>query len=310
MNAPVISTPDWAGALLAGDRLALARAITAVENETRDARAILALIADRLGRARVVGFTGAPGAGKSTLVGAFCAELRRRGLTVGIVAVDPSSPLTGGAILGDRIRMTRHAGDDGVFVRSLASRGHLGGLSRTAQRVVDVLDAAGKDVVLVETVGTGQSEVEIADIADCCVVVTAPGLGDEIQAIKAGILEIADVLVVNKADNPLADRTARQLGHSAGIRNVPVVKTIAVSEQGIDGLADAVLGATTRRGPDATARRARRLARLVRGLALDRLRRALDRIDAESVVAANPDLDQAAGALVEHLLPHLAAGRF
>jgi LAO/AO transport system kinase len=189
--------PDWIEHLLAGDRAALARAITAVENETAEAPLVLKAIRPALGRASVVGFTGAPGAGKSTLVSAYVAELRRRNLGVGVVAVDPSSPITGGALLGDRIRMTAHATDPGVFIRSLASRGHLGGLSRTASRVIDVMDAAGKDVVLVETVGAGQSEVEIADVADVRVVVLAPGLGDEIQAIKAGILEIADILVVN-----------------------------------------------------------------------------------------------------------------
>jgi LAO/AO transport system kinase len=171
-----------------------------VENDAPEARGVLRAARALTGHALVVGVTGAPGAGKSTLVGAYVAELRRRDLSVGVLAVDPSSPLTGGALLGDRIRMLTHAGDPGVFVRSLASRGHLGGLARSAGAVVDVMDAAGRDVVVVETVGVGQSEIEVTDLADIRVVVWAPGAGDDVQAAKAGILEIADVLVVNKAD--------------------------------------------------------------------------------------------------------------
>uniref|UniRef100_UPI000E663A01 methylmalonyl Co-A mutase-associated GTPase MeaB n=1 Tax=Desertibaculum subflavum TaxID=2268458 RepID=UPI000E663A01 len=243
----------WIGGIARGERAALARAITAVENETGEALAVLAAIRARLGRALVLGVTGPPGAGKSTLVAALIGELRQRRLTVGVVAVDPSSPVTGGAILGDRIRMGRHAEDDGVFVRSLASRGHLGGLSRTAQRVIDVMDASGRDIVLVETVGAGQSEVEIAGIADLRIVVVAPGLGDEVQAIKAGILEIADMFVVNKADQPLAERTARQLAAAASLaeRDGPppqVLKTTATSGEGVAALADAVLAQRGRTG--------------------------------------------------------------
>jgi LAO/AO transport system kinase len=278
-NAPAAAAdavPGWLPALLAGDRAALARAITAVENETPEARAVLQGIRGRLGRALVVGFTGAPGAGKSTLVSAYVDVLRRRGLGVGVVAVDPSSPLTGGAILGDRIRMTRHSGDAGVFVRSLASRGHLGGLSRTAARVIDVFDASGRDVVVVETVGTGQSEVEVAEIADVRVVVNAPGLGDDVQAIKAGILEIADVLVVNKADLPFAERSARQLAamaaqRSAGKTAVPVLQTSASSGQGVEDLADAIVAIGRRKRPDPRAR----TRRLLQNLALDAVRRRL-----------------------------------
>lgn len=302
--------PVWLDGLGRGDRLALARAITAVENQTADAPHVLAAIQDEIGRALVVGFTGAPGAGKSTLVAAFAAELRRRGKTIGIVAVDPSSPLTGGAILGDRVRMGRHATDPGVFVRSLASRGHLGGLSRTAQRVVDVLDAAGREVVLVETVGTGQSEVEIADIADLCVVVLAPGLGDEIQAIKAGILEIADILVVNKADNPLADHTARQLKQGTATRSVPVLKTIALQDRGIAELADAVLARDQQASAARRARRISRLTRLLKGLALDRVRQVLDRADAgtiaQRVADHHGDLDRAADELLATTIPAIA----
>ena len=265
----------WLAGLFAGERTALARAITAVENETPDAPAVLAAIRPKLGRALVVGFTGAPGAGKSTLVAAYIAELRRRGLTVGVVAVDPSSPISGGALLGDRIRMTAHASDAAVFVRSLASRGHLGGLSRTASRVIDVMDAAGKDVVLVETVGTGQNEVEIADIADIRLVVLAPGLGDEIQAIKAGILEIADILVVNKADHPLTERTVRQLaGVSRGGEHVPVLKTVATSGAGVPELADAVTAlAAQQRAAGERASPVLRVRRLLANLAAQAVRR-------------------------------------
>ncbi|MEN8196778.1 MAG: methylmalonyl Co-A mutase-associated GTPase MeaB [Pseudomonadota bacterium] len=231
--------------LLAGERAALARAITVVENDTADARAVFKVINGHVGRAHVIGFTGAPGAGKSCLVNAFIHEMRKRGKSVGVIAVDPSSPFTGGAILGDRIRMSEHGGDKEVFVRSLASRGHLGGLSRATTRVVDVMDAAGKDVIIVETVGTGQSEVEIMEIAQTVMVVCAPGLGDEIQAVKAGILEIANILVVNKFDLPHAERTERQLKDAVELGpkrswQVPIMKTVAVDGGGIPELADMV----------------------------------------------------------------------
>jgi LAO/AO transport system ATPase len=192
----------------------------------------------------VIGITGAPGAGKSTLINALLGELLARGRRIGVVAVDPSSPITGGAVLGDRVRMGSHGAHDNVFIRSLASRGHLGGVSRTTRQVVDVLDAAGFDVVIVETVGAGQSEVEIIEIADTRVVVCPPGLGDEVQAIKAGILEIADLLVVNKADLPSAEVTARELKEMLRLRpgsraDVAVLKTSATRGEGITALADA-----------------------------------------------------------------------
>lgn len=284
-NTPAAASaaaPDWLPALLVGDRAALARAITAVENETAEARPVLRAIRDRLGRALVVGFTGAPGAGKSTLVSAYVGELRRRGLTVGVAAVDPSSPLSGGAILGDRIRMAQHATDPGVFVRSLASRGHLGGLSRTATQVIDVFDAAGRDVVVVETVGTGQSEVEIAEIADVRVVVNAPGLGDDIQAIKAGILEIADILVVNKSDLPFAERSARQLAAMTAQRSsgpVPVLQTSALGNKGIAELCDAIAALGRRKKPDPK----ERLRRLLRALVLQRLQARFDALPPEKL---------------------------
>ncbi len=267
-------SPPWIERLLAGDRAALSRAITAVENDGAEARAVLGAIHDRLGRALVVGVTGPPGAGKSTLSGAYVALLRDRNKRVGVVAVDPSSPLTGGALLGDRIRLTGHADDPGVFVRSLASRGQLGGLARNAAHVVDVMDAAGMDVIVVETVGTGQSEVEITGLAEVRVVVVAPGLGDEIQALKAGILEIADILVVNKADRAGAERAARQLaraGRTIG-GGVPVLQTVATDGEGVPALAQAIAAAAGARRRPAPRERARRL---VASAAADALRAAL-----------------------------------
>jgi LAO/AO transport system kinase len=198
-------------AALAGDRRALARLLTAVENRTPIAEAALRRLYPIAGRAQLIGITGPPGAGKSTLVAALIAELRRAGRPVAVVAVDPSSPITGGAVLGDRVRMQAYATDDGVFIRSMASRGHAGGLSSATSAAAAVFDAAGFDVVLIETVGTGQSEVEVAATADTTVVVEAPDMGDEIQAIKAGLLEVADIIVVNKGDRPGAHRTAGQL---------------------------------------------------------------------------------------------------
>lgn len=194
-----------------GDRLSLARAITWVENEQQQAPALLVALYPHTGSAHIVGITGAPGTGKSTLVTALVQHLRRQEKSVAVVAVDPTSPFTGGAILGDRVRMRALSGDPGVFIRSMATRGSLGGLSKTTNDVVTVLDAAGFDVILVETVGVGQAEVAIASMAHTTLVVEAPGLGDEVQAIKAGILEIADVLVVNKADRPGADKTVQAL---------------------------------------------------------------------------------------------------
>jgi LAO/AO transport system kinase len=202
---------ELADAAVAGDRRALARLLTAVENRTAIAEAALKRLYPSTGRAHLVGITGAPGAGKSTLVAALIAEARLVGRAVAVVAVDPSSPITGGALLGDRVRMQAYASDDGVFIRSMASRGHAGGLAATSTSAATVLDAAGFDLVLLETVGTGQSEVEVAAAADTTVVLEAPEMGDEVQAIKAGLLEVADIVVVNKGDRPGAQRTAAQL---------------------------------------------------------------------------------------------------
>ncbi len=198
--------------ILDGNRLSLARTITRVENQTEDAQAILAKLFPHTGKAHIIGVTGAPGTGKSTLVTTLAQNFRSAGRTVAIVAIDPTSPFTGGALLGDRVRMRALAGDSGIFMRSIATRGSLGGLSKTTGDVVTVLDAAGFECVIVETVGVGQAEVEIASTAHTTVVVEAPGLGDEVQAIKAGILEIADILVVNKADRPGLDRTLPRTG--------------------------------------------------------------------------------------------------
>ncbi len=314
-GARAAAAAAWIERLRAGDRAALARAITAVENETADAPALYAAIYPHLGKALVVGVTGPPGVGKSTLVDAYVDELRRRGATVGVVAVDPSSPVSGGAILGDRIRMGRHATDPEVFVRSMASRGHLGGLSRTAARVIDVLDAAGKDVIVVETVGAGQSEVEIAGIADTKVVVCAPGLGDDIQAIKAGILEIADVLVVNKADLPLAERAVRQLEGMLALTTregwaPPVLRTTATTGEGIADLAEAVAGHAAVRNGDRPPRTSPlgRVRKLISGRAAEMLRRRIEsaadrRVEAlcDAVLKGEIDFDEAAARAVEAL---------
>jgi len=245
MQDKIAEKPGLAARLLAGQTVALARAISVVERDGPTVSTLLKTIQPHLGRATVVGFTGPPGAGKSTLVNAFIAEMRGRGKTVAVAAVDPSSPITGGAVLGDRIRMAEHTMDSGVFIRSLASRGHLGGLSASAARVADLMDAAGFDVIVLETVGAGQSEVEMAEMADVRIVVSAPGLGDDVQAIKAGILEIADILVVNKSDLPLAKRTVSQLQAMLALRapddwKVPVLATNAVDRTGLPELADAV----------------------------------------------------------------------
>jgi LAO/AO transport system kinase len=217
------------------------------------------------GRAAIIGVTGNPGTGKSTIVDALIERYRARGQRVGVVAIDPTSPFSGGAILGDRIRMQRHATDEGVFIRSLATRGHLGGLSRSTHDVVTVLDAMGYDVILIETVGVGQDEVEVVAAAHTSIVVTVPGLGDEIQALKAGILEIADVLVVNKADREGADRTVRDLEgmlelRPAGAPAVAVVKTVALRGEGVDELVTAVQRHLAVDDPAARAERQRRRA--------------------------------------------------
>src|SRR4051812_43745042 len=211
MTEAATTAVELSDAAVGGDRRALGRLLTAVENRTAVAEAAMRRLYPQAGRAHLVGITGPPGSGKSTLVAALIAEIRSAGGSVAVVAVDPSSPITGGALLGDRVRMQAYAGDDGVFIRSMASRGHAGGLASTSTAAAAVLDAAGFDRILIETVGTGQSEVEVAAAADTTVVLEAPEMGDEVQAIKAGLLEVADLVVVNKGDKPGAQRTAAQL---------------------------------------------------------------------------------------------------
>jgi LAO/AO transport system kinase len=233
--------------ILSGNRRALARGITIAETGGAAARELLGALYASTGRAHIVGLTGAPGAGKSTLVNALALYWRRAGKTIGIIAVDPTSPFTGGAILGDRIRMQPLGGDAGIFIRSMASRGRLGGIARATGDTIDLLDAAGFDVVLVETVGAGQGEVEIANAAHTTVVIEVPGMGDDVQAIKAGILEIADIFVVNKADREGADATIRQLramlhlgGPPRGGWEPPIVPAVALRDQGIADVAAAI----------------------------------------------------------------------
>lgn len=230
--------------LLSGDRRALARVISLVEDDSPQGHEALRLLYSRTGRAHTVGITGSSGSGKSTLASALAREYRSRGRTVGIIAVDPSSPFSHGALLGDRIRMQELSSDPGVFVRSMATRGALGGLADTTVEVASVLDAAGKDVVLIETVGAGQDEVAVAGAALTTVVVMTPGMGDEVQAMKAGIMEIADILAVNKADLPgveaLVSQLAAVIASAPGSRETPIIRTVATHEQGIGELTDAI----------------------------------------------------------------------
>jgi LAO/AO transport system kinase len=233
--------------ILQGDQLSGARLMRRLENGDPQGTELLKGLYSHTGRAFVIGITGPPGAGKSTLVDAIISEFRKNSTTVGVVAVDPSSPISGGALLGDRLRMRRHSDDDGVFIRSMATRGHMGGLSRSARETVLVLDAMGYDVILIETVGVGQDEVEVAKLAHTTAVISLPGMGDDIQAMKAGLLEVGDVFVVNKADKTGADDVVVQLkmmiemrGISASDWKPPVLKTSALKGDGIAELVEAI----------------------------------------------------------------------
>lgn len=274
-----------------GHPRAVARLISLVEDDSPQLREIMAALTPYSGHAHVVGVTGSPGVGKSTSTSALIAEFRKQGKHVGVLAVDPSSPFSGGALLGDRIRMQNHAADDGVYIRSMASRGHLGGLSWSTPQALRVLDAAGFDIVILETVGVGQSEIEVLGVADTVLVLLAPGMGDGIQAAKAGILEIGDVFVVNKADRDGARATSRELRHMInlgehpeGSWKAPIVLTVATKGEGFDKLADEIEAhfewASTSGALDA--RRQRRARDEIEAIALAQLRKRFGEVgDAE-----------------------------
>jgi LAO/AO transport system kinase len=241
---PAIS--DWTARVCAGDRRAIARAISTIENGEPAGTALLKLLFAKAGGAEVIGVTGSPGTGKSTLVEKLAAAYRRAGPRVGIIAVDPTSPFSGGAVLGDRIRMQSLSTDEGVYIRSMATRGHLGGLAPAAYDVVTILEAAGCDVVLIETVGVGQDEVEVARLADATLLLLVPGMGDDVQTFKAGVMEIADVFVINKADRPGADRMEQELSAMLSITPQhdgwlpPIIKTVATTGLGVSSVHEAL----------------------------------------------------------------------
>ncbi len=292
---------------------AVARLISLVENDSPALREVAVALAPHASRAQVVGITGAPGVGKSTTISALSHAIRKQGRTVGVLSVDPSSPFTGGALLGDRIRMLEHATDEGVFVRSLASRGRLGGLSAAVPQALRVLDASGYNVVLIETVGAGQAELEIASLADTTLVVLAPGAGDSVQAAKAGILEIADVLVVNKADHEGSAAVARDLSRMQSYQPipdnswaVPVVQTVADDGGGIDELLAAADGhfAWLRSTGSLAGRRRRRATAEVEAIVLDRVRARL------ASLTASATLDDVAETVARGAIdPYTAADR-
>lgn len=285
-----MNAPQLVERVREGDRRALARALTLVENGTEELRPIMAGLAPHTGRARVVGFTGSPGVGKSTTTNAVVRAARGRGKTVAVLAVDPSSPFTGGALLGDRVRMQEHAIDEGVFIRSMANRGHLGGLSWATPHALRVLDAAGFDVILVETVGVGQAEVDIAGQADTTVVLSAPGMGDSVQAAKAGVLEVADVFAINKADRDGAKAALRELRQMVAMKDrtddewkPPIVMTVASQGEGIDELWERLEQhfAHLESSGELAARRGARARSEVQAIVLETLRSRLGAVDAD-----------------------------
>jgi LAO/AO transport system kinase len=299
--------PDLVAAAREGSPRAVARLISLVEDASPRLREVMELLAPLCGRAQVIGLTGSPGVGKSTTTSALVAAYRKRDQRVGVLAVDPSSPFSGGALLGDRVRMQDHATDAGVFIRSMASRGQLGGLSWATPQALRVLDAAGCDVVLIETVGVGQAEVEIASLADSTVVLLAPGMGDAIQAAKAGILEVADVFVVNKADRDGAEQTVRelkgmlQLGFSdvaSGGWKPPVVRTVANRSEGIDDVVDALEGhrGWLQSSGEGERRRQARARGEIEAIALTALRSRMDELRGQAALG-ELSADVAAGRL-------------
>jgi LAO/AO transport system kinase len=303
----------------AGEARAVARLISLDEDESPQLREVMAALAPHTGNAQVIGITGSPGVGKSTSTNALVAELRRHDKRVGVLAVDPSSPFSGGALLGDRIRMQDHALDPGVFIRSMATRGHLGGLARSTPQALRVLDAAGCDLVLIETVGVGQSEVEVAGLADTTVVLLAPGMGDGVQAAKAGVLEVGDVFVVNKADRDGAAATARDLRqmisltHRPELWRPPVLQAVASTGQGIGELVEALeqhrIWMTS--NGELTRRRLRRSAAEIEALTLAAVQRRIGSLDpgsrlndlAEAVLEGRLDPYRAADTLLTALGP-------
>ncbi|CAN5873740.1 MAG: methylmalonyl Co-A mutase-associated GTPase MeaB [Actinomycetota bacterium] len=306
-----METAELVERLLAGERRALARVLTRIEDGSpQHLREAVRLLHPHTGGAQLIGITGSPGVGKSTLTNALLAEWRRRGRRIAVLAVDPSSPFSGGALLGDRVRMQDHVLDEGVFIRSMANRGHLGGLSWATPQALLVLDAAGFDIVVVETVGVGQAEVEVASAADTTIVALAPGMGDAIQAAKAGILEIADVFCVNKADRDGVDRTVRELrdmqhlGHPEWL--APICKTVASSDVGIAALIDAVDGhrAWLQESGRLDERRRQRARTQVHQITLGEVRRRFTTFDDGQLV------DELAAAVAERKLdPYTAADR-
>jgi LAO/AO transport system kinase len=286
------ASTDLTQRLLDREKRALGRAISLIENGDPEGAALVAELYPRTGDARIIGFTGPPGVGKSTLIGALVRELRGRERRVGVLSIDPSSPFTRGALLGDRIRLAEHFLDEGVFIRSMASRGALGGLAEAALQAALVMDAAGFDDVLLETVGVGQAEIDVVDHADTVVLALMPGSGDSIQALKAGVMEIPDVIVVNKAEHPLADtmvrevRTALSLGPS-GDWKVPIIKTVASKGEGVAEVLDAIDAHRAHVEETGTLeeRRARNLRSEVLGLAAARIRREL-----EARIAEDPEV--------------------
>jgi LAO/AO transport system kinase len=306
-------TAPLAERLAAGEKRALARAITLIESDDPAGWDLVRELYPRTGKARIIGFTGPPGVGKSTLIGALTGELRKADREVAVLSIDPSSPFTRGALLGDRIRLTDHFLDPGVFIRSMASRGALGGLSEAALQVALIMDAVGKDDVLIETVGVGQAEIDIVDHADTIVLALMPGSGDSIQALKAGVMEIPDVIVVNKADHPMTDTMVREvrgilaLSHDPDGWKVPVLRTEAARGEGVDELAakiDEHRRFIEEKGTLAE-RRARNLRSEVLGIATSRMRRRL-----EQTVSADPATAELLDQVVRRELdPATAASR-